>query len=77
MTILDELYIHVGEAHQYYRWFLNTGRLGSKHKWYTCTHWNPHIDYVDYEISSGPFDLWLLAYQECYLFSWEKVEEAI
>ena len=77
MAILDELYIHVGEAHQYYNYFLKSGRLNGKQKWYTCSHWRPGIDEIDFEISSGPYTIWLVVCNDCYLFSWESVEALI
>jgi len=76
-TILDELYIHVGEAHQYYNYFLKGGYLDGRKKYYTCRHWRPGIDYMDFEISNGPFELWLLVCQDCVLFDWESMEKSI
>ena len=76
-TIFDELYIHVGEAHQYYNYFLRRGNLGGRTKYYTCRHWHPSLDYFDFEISSGPYNLWLLVCQDCMFFDWGEMEEQI
>jgi len=77
MAILDELYIHVGEAHQYYKYFLRKGMLGGKHKYYTCKHWNPSCDMIDLQVSTGPHDIWLLVCTDCYYFDWGVLEEQI
>ena len=74
MAILDELYIHVGEAHQYYKFFLKGGYLDGKSKYYTCNHWHPSIDYIDIEVSVMHANYWLFVCQDCYHFSWEALE---
>ena len=80
MAVLDELYIHVGEAHQYYRYFLKVGRLNGKDVIYTCQCWVPGCDEIELIVTERFIkqrEIFLYVCTGCYHFDWQKFEEML
>ena len=77
LAILDELFIHVGVAHQYYNYFLKGGYLNGKKRYFVCKHWQPGIQSIDFSVDHFEWEHILMVCQECFTLDWSEVMKKI